>query len=61
MLMILYSGKHWKTLAGENIGEFCELMANRQSFLLQIIQTAEFANVFRYTVLSRVHNTEESV
>ena len=30
----------------ENIGEFGELMANRQSFLHQIILIAEFAKLF---------------
>ena len=33
-------------LAEENIGEFGESMAIHQSFLPQIIQTAEFTNVF---------------
>ena len=32
-ILLPYSGKRWQ---GENIGEFCELMANRQSLLPQI-------------------------
>ena len=34
-----------ENVTGENIGDFGELMAIRQSFLL-LIQTVEFANVF---------------
>ena len=42
----------------ENIGKFGEAMAIHQSFLSQIIQTAELANVFYYTMLQYIERAE---